>query len=181
MPVISARFMRTTSPRAGCPSRPYPAPQELHGSQGHEARVVVQVPLPEPPGLHGEAEEPLEAPVLHPRRRLLHAPRVEVERRPYPQLHQRQPVLVSGHPALLLRAAEADEEDPDAGGEYVLHDPLVLLGRELPERRRVRVADVEVGEAPEELRLEAVDGLGRATVEPYGHALAGRCFAYVQG
>jgi hypothetical protein len=159
---------------------PAPLQPELPRQLHDEARVVAQVALREAPRLHRHPERPLQAAVLQPRRRLPHQPRVEVEGGPDPDLHQRQAVVVVGHPALLLGAAEAHEQHARARGHDVVDDGGVLVLAERPEGWGLGVHDPQAGEPLLELAAHAQQPLGTAAVEADRHAGRGRGLAQVQ-
>src|SRR3954469_6394274 len=111
---------------SGSPIRPSPTIAALHvigvrlpaalaevlpSEREHEARVVVEVAREESPRLLRDAVRPLEPAVLHPRRGLRDATRVEVERGA-DSAHDRHLEALANvrHPLLLLRDADADPE-----------------------------------------------------------------------
>src|SRR5215831_11563347 len=89
--------------------------QDLAAREPGEPRVVPRVAAPESARLAGQAEEPLEPRALDPARGLALGAGQEVEGRADADHRAREALAVRGHPALLLRAAEPDEEDARAG------------------------------------------------------------------
>src|SRR5262247_3767825 len=135
-----------------------------------EARVADQVAAPEPARLRKEPEEPLEPRVLHPGGRLRLRARQEVEGRADADEHAGERVAMRGHPALLLRAAEPDEEDARARLEDRLAQGGVLGGVELAVGRAPREGDAQAREAAPELGLESAEHPPRSAVEADRHA-----------
>src|SRR4051812_18557105 len=83
-------------------------PRELH----QEGRVVVEVARQQSTRLLGNPISPLETAILHPRRRLRDAARMEVEGGPHGGHHRHvEPLAHVRHPLLLLRHADANPED----------------------------------------------------------------------
>src|SRR2546421_2038553 len=102
----------------------------------HEARVVVQVARQQAPWLLGDAVGPLQAPPLHPGRRLRDPPGVEVERRA-DRAHDRdlEPVAHPRHPLLLLGHADSDPQHVGTRGVDLLRQLVLLRPGERAEGR----------------------------------------------
>src|ERR671936_180104 len=90
-------------------------PRPLQGYFKNKPRVVDEVATPEPPGFGVETEEPLQAPALHPLRRLAHPPGVKIEGRADADENRRVQISThSRHPQVLFRRAEPDPDDVGA-------------------------------------------------------------------
>src|SRR3954451_10542877 len=122
--------------------RAAPSRAELLQEGDHEGGVVLRVAPPEAPRLLRQAVDPLEAVLLHPRRRLRHEPGVEVEggadadeqRRIELGPHLR-------HPLLLLRLARPDPDDVGLQPVDLTQDPGLLVLGERPVGRRPAADD----------------------------------------
>src|SRR5690606_17259424 len=125
----------------------------------------IEVATPEPAGLACESERPLQSRLLHPPWRLALAAREEVERRADADHHRLEPPPMPGHPPLLLRAAQAHEEDAGTRGEDLVDGALLLLRRGRPERRAERVGNLEPREAGHQAFRQLLQDFRRPPVE----------------
>src|SRR6476620_11184073 len=113
------------------PDPPSGAPPEqararvLAHEAGDEARVVTQVPPPQPPGLVCESVQPFQPHALHPVRRLGNEAGVEVERRADADQHRRiEPIAKVRHPLLLIGLADAHPHYVGAAAAEVVVEPV---------------------------------------------------------
>ena len=120
-------------------------PRQLPSEEGQEARVAQEVAAPEPPRLCGEPVDPLQPEVAHPAGRVAGPAGEHVEGGAHAEHDAVEPVGVRGHPALLLGAADADEQQLYAGAPDVHGDRDVLLRREGAEGRAPGVGDGKPG------------------------------------
>src|SRR4051794_9839137 len=145
----------------------------LPSEREHEARVVVQVAREESPRLLRDAVRPLEPAVLHPRRGLRDATRVEVEGGA-DSTHDRHLEALADvrHPLLLLRHADADPEHVRLRLVDLLDQRVLFLGGQRTEGWGVAADDLDalVALAQPQRELHEV-ALVAAAVEPDAVAL----------
>src|SRR3954463_16349976 len=149
--------------------------QELPREAAQERGVVVEVARQEATRLLRDPVGPLEAAILHPRRRLRDPPGVEVERRA-DGAHDRhlEPLAHAGHPLLLTRHAGPDPQHVRPVAIDQLHDLVLLVRLEVAERGRVAAHDPQTGEvAPQVQRQLRQRALVAAAVEPDAVPLCG--------
>ena len=86
--------------------------KEIENCEGGELRAANQVAMPEAPWFLGQAEQPFQAVVAHPRWGATHSAGMKVEGGADADKNRRgELVLVIKHPALLLGSAEAYPDD----------------------------------------------------------------------
>src|SRR5215217_9321295 len=180
----------------GRPTRPRPMTATLASIRGslrapaqvlarkcqHEARVEVEVAREQPARLLRYAIDPLEPALLHPRRRLRDATRVEVEGGA-DRAHDRdvEPLAHARHPLLLLGHADADPEDVGARAVDLVDERVLLLFRHRPEGRRVAAHDVDPGVAAPQVQRELHQrALVAPAVEPDAVAALGAAVRVAQ-
>src|SRR5215218_4752331 len=156
--------------------------QVLATERQHEARVEVEVAREQAARLLRDPVDPFEAALLHPRRRLRDAPRVEVEGRADGAHHGHvEPRAHPRHPLLLLRHADADPQHVRARVVDLVDERVLLLFGHRPERRRVAARDVDPGMAAAQVQRELDErALVAPAVQPHAVPALGAAVAVAQ-
>src|SRR5215213_9426085 len=167
-PIVRSPRSANDSAR-GRPTRPRPMTATLASMCGslftlaevlarkhhHEARVEVEVAREQAAGLLRDPVDPLETALLHPRRRLRDAPRVEVEGGAHGTHHGHvEAAAHARHPLLLLGHADAHPQHVRPGFVDLGHESVLLRGRHRPEGRGIAADDVDARVALAQVKRE---------------------------
>src|SRR6266508_3886903 len=153
--------------REGSPAALVRSAMDRHssGKSSQEHGVPDEIAAPEPPRLGGQAEDPLQAPVLHPVGGLALGAGEEVEGGADPDQGGAQAVAEAVDEQVLAGGAEADPDDVGPRLADPLDQLFLLALGERPERGSLRAYDLDAGGDGGQPPRQGADDLGSRPVQ----------------